>query len=156
MRLSHESKMTYKDGMTFRPCRFAVLIILLLVAGCASAPPLPKTPKAPKPPVGEQAGACKILEEGRASFYADKFNGRRTASGEIFSNAKMTAAHKTLPFGTDVVVENSANGRTVHVRINDRGPFIKGRVIDLSKEAAREIDMIGAGVVPVTVWKCKS
>lgn len=97
-----------------------------------------------------------MLEEGRASFYANKFDGRRTASGEIFSNAKMTAAHKTLPFGTDVLVENPENGRTVHVTINDRGPFIKGRVIDLSKAAAREIDMIGAGVVPVTVWKCKS
>lgn len=138
--------------MTVRPCRFAVLLVLL-AAGCASAPPVSKKPKAP---AGEQIGACRVLEEGKASFYADKFNGRRTASGEIFSNGKMTAAHKTLPFGTDVVVENPANGRTVHVSINDRGPFIRGRVIDLSKAAAREIDMIGAGVVPVTVWKCKS
>jgi rare lipoprotein A len=88
----------------------------------------------------------KIIEEGKASYYADKFNGRKTASGERFSNAKKTAAHKTLPFGTKVKVTNVANGRSVKVRINDRGPFVAGRSIDLSKKAARKIGMIKEGV----------
>ena len=88
----------------------------------------------------------KISETGKASFYADKFNGRKTASGERFSNHKKTAAHKTLPFGTKVKVTNIANGRSVKVRINDRGPFVAGRSIDLSKKAARKIRMINEGV----------
>lgn len=93
-------------------------------------------------------GSCapKITETGKASYYADKFNGRRTASGEIFRNRKKTAAHKTLPFGTQVKVTNLRNGRSVKVRINDRGPFVAGRTIDLSKKAARKIGMVQEGV----------
>jgi len=90
--------------------------------------------------------APKVVETGKASFYADKFNGRKTASGERFSNRKKTAAHKTLPFGTKVTVTNMRNGRSVKVRINDRGPFVAGRSIDLSKKAARKIGMVGEGV----------
>jgi rare lipoprotein A len=99
----------------------------------------------------------KIIEEGKASYYADKFNGRKTASGERFSNAKKTAAHKTLPFGTKVKVTNVANGRSVKVRINDRGPFVAGRSIDLSKKAARKIGMIkeGVGTVKLSYSKKK-
>ncbi|MEO6069767.1 MAG: septal ring lytic transglycosylase RlpA family protein [Chitinophagaceae bacterium] len=88
----------------------------------------------------------KVVESGRASFYADKFNGRKTANGERFSNHKKTAAHKTLPFGTKVKVTNIKNGKSVKVRINDRGPFVAGRSIDLSKKAARKIGMIKDGV----------
>jgi rare lipoprotein A len=90
--------------------------------------------------------APKITETGKASYYADKFNGRKTASGEIFRNRKKTAAHKTLPFGTQVKVTNLRNGRSVKVRINDRGPFVAGRHIDLSKKAARKIGMVQEGV----------
>ena len=89
-------------------------------------------------------------ECGRASWYALH---SRTASGEMMNPAAMTAAHKSLPFGTKVRVVNKANGKAVTVRINDRGPFIKGRVIDLSKEAARKIGMIGSGHAPVCLSK---
>lgn len=90
-----------------------------------------------------------ITQQGEASYYANKFKGRRTANGEIFRQHKRTAASRTIPFGTKVRVTNLRNGKTVKVRINDRGPFIKGRIIDLSKKAARRIDMISDGVVPV-------
>ena len=93
-----------------------------------------------------------LLKKGaHASYYADKFNGRRTASGERFDNQKYTAAHRTLPFGTKVRVTNEANGKSTIVKINDRGPFVKGRVIDLSKSAAIELDFVKAGVADVEV-----
>jgi rare lipoprotein A len=88
---------------------------------------------------------------GIASFYGAYFAGRKTASGERFNPSRMTAAHRTLPFGTRVRVTNMRNGRSVVVRINDRGPFIRGRVIDLSKGAAGVIGMIGRGIAPVRV-----
>ena len=95
--------------------------------------------------------ACSkpIIQTGKASYYADKFEGRKTASGELFTQSKTTAAHKTLPFGTTVKVTNLQNGKTVKVTINDRGPFVEGRIIDLSKSAAKKIDLIKAGVVNV-------
>ena len=96
-------------------------------------------------------GGPKITETGRASFYADKFKGRQTANGEKFRQSKKTAAHKTLPFGTKVTVKNLSNGRRVKVRINDRGPFVKGRIIDLSKKAAKKIGMVDAGVADVEI-----
>ena len=92
---------------------------------------------------------CK--QTGLASYYADKFNGRKTANGEIFDENKLTAAHKTLPFGTIVKVTNLTNNKSVIVRVNDRGPFVAGRIIDLSKAAAKKINLIEAGVVKVTV-----
>ncbi len=88
-------------------------------------------------------------QNGKASYYADKFHGRTTASGEKYDKNKMTAAHKKLPFGTRVRVTNKGNGKSVIVRINDRGPFVKGRIIDLSRAAATKVDMIRAGVVDV-------
>jgi rare lipoprotein A len=88
--------------------------------------------------------------EGIASYYAEPYHGRRTANGEVFDTYQaLTAAHRTLPFNTVVRVTNKTNGREIDVRINDRGPFIDGRVIDLSLRAAREIDMVRAGIVPV-------
>lgn len=93
----------------------------------------------------------KIIESGKASYYADKFEGRQTSNGEIFKQRKKTAAHRTLPFGTKVTVTNLSNGRTVKVRINDRGPFVKGRMIDLSKKAAKKLDMVDAGVANVEI-----
>ncbi|WP_332028699.1 septal ring lytic transglycosylase RlpA family protein [Kaistella sp.] len=84
-----------------------------------------------------------------ASFYHDKFNGRKTASGEIFSNRKLTAAHRTLPFGTIVQVTNLRTGKSVEVRINDRGPFHSSRALDLSKAAFDSIGNTGRGTMPV-------
>ena len=88
---------------------------------------------------------------GRASWYGDRYHGRSTASGEIYDMHALTAAHKTLPFGTVVRVTRTDNRMSVVVKINDRGPFSEGRVIDLSRAAAEEIDMIERGVVDVTL-----
>jgi rare lipoprotein A len=93
--------------------------------------------------------AQAAVTDGLASYYGDRFNGRRTASGERFDQGELTAAHRTLEFGTRVLVTNKDNGRSVEVTINDRGPYTRGRSIDLSKEAAREIGMLGRGVAPV-------
>jgi rare lipoprotein A len=88
---------------------------------------------------------------GIASYYAKKFQHRKTASGEIYNDKLMTAAHKTLPFGTNVVVTNLRNGRSVKVTINDRGPFIKRRIIDLSRAAFSKIEHIDKGVAKVQI-----
>ncbi len=88
-------------------------------------------------------------QEGVASWYGGKFHGRLTANGEIFNTHEMTAAHKHLPFGTMVKVTNLANGKSVQVRINDRGPFVDNRIIDLSHAAASALDMIKTGTSPV-------
>mgnify|MGYP000019415415 CR=1 FL=1 len=90
-------------------------------------------------------------ETGIASYYARKFQNRKTASGERFDNNSMTAAHKTLPFGTEVIVKNLNNGRSVKVRINDRGPFIKGRIIDLTRVAFSTIASIDEGLAKVEI-----
>lgn len=93
----------------------------------------------------------RITETGMASYYGvnDGFNGKKTANGEIFNTHKLTAAHKTLPFGTVVKVTNLSNGESIKVRINDRGPYIKGRIIDLSAKAAEKLDMTSKGVAQV-------
>jgi rare lipoprotein A len=90
-----------------------------------------------------------LTETGNASYYADKFVHKPMANGKKFSQHKLTAAHKTLPLGTKVKVMNLSNRKSVKVRITDRGPFVNGRIIDLSKKAAKRINMINAGVVPV-------
>lgn len=95
--------------------------------------------------------AAQITEIGLASFYADKFHGRVTASGDIFDQKKMTAAHRTLPFGSKVKVTNIKTKKSIVVVINDRGPFVKDRVIDLSKEGAKKLDFIADGVTQVKV-----
>lgn len=92
-----------------------------------------------------------FTETGQASYYGDEFNGKKTASGEIYNMNDFTAAHRTLPFGTKVKVTNTKNNKTIIVRINDRGPFKHGRIIDLSKAAAKEIDLIKYGVVDVKI-----
>ena len=88
---------------------------------------------------------------GRASYYADKYHGRRTSSGEIFNKNAMTAAHKTLEFGTRLKVTNLDNGKSVIVKINDRGPFKPGRILDVSEAAARKLDMIKNGTARVSL-----
>ena len=91
-------------------------------------------------------------ESGKATYYGLRYkSGRKTASGKAYDKNKLTAAHKTLPFGTVVRVTNKKNGKTVDVEITDRGPFRPGRIIDLSVAAAKELDMMKAGVVPVII-----
>jgi rare lipoprotein A len=124
--------------------RWGVAVALGLVAalaGCSTAP------KRPKPAaVAAEPGATQT---GIASWYGPGFHGRPTSSGEIYNQYDLTAAHQTLPHGTRVRVTNLTNGRSVQVRINDRGPFVDDRIIDLSYAAARQIDMIGPGTAPV-------
>ena len=88
-------------------------------------------------------------QSGQASYYADKFAGRPTASGTPYRPGKLTAAHNTLPFGTKIKVTNTRTGRSVNVTVNDRGPHVKGRIVDLSKKAARKIGLTEVGVAPV-------
>lgn len=90
-------------------------------------------------------------ETGLASFYSESYNGKKTANGEIYHSSEYTAAHKKLPFNTKVKVTNLSNGKTVKVRINDRGPFVAGRIIDLTRAAAKKIDMIGVGITKVKI-----
>ena len=90
-------------------------------------------------------------ETGMASYYSDRFEGKVTASGEIFSQSKMTAAHRTIPFGTKVEVTNLNNNKSVVVIVNDRGPFAKDRIIDLSRKAAIKLDFIENGVTKVKI-----
>lgn len=122
--------------------RWGVAVALALAvtaAGCGFGKP---RPIAPSP------GAT---QEGIASWYGPGFHGRRTANGEIYNQYGFTAAHQTLPHGTRVRVTNLTNNRAVLVRINDRGPFVDDRIIDLSFSAARQIEMIGPGTAPVRV-----
>lgn len=88
-------------------------------------------------------------QTGMASFYSDKFEGRKTASGEAYKQKKMTAAHRTLPFNTKIKVTNLDNKKTVIVKVNDRGPFVNNRILDLSKAAAIKLDFIDKGVTKV-------
>ena len=114
---------------------------LFVVTGCAST----------RRGGGGGGGGSGSPETGVASYYAHKYHGRTTASGERFDMNDLTAAHKTLPFGTRVRVTNLDNGKSVTVRVNDRGPFVKGRVIDLSLAAAKKVDMVHAGLANVEV-----
>lgn len=91
------------------------------------------------------------VQEGVASFYSDRFQGATTASGDSFDQQALTAAHPSLPLGSKVLVTRPDTGQEVEVLINDRGPFVKGRIIDLSKRAARELGMIRRGTAPVMV-----
>ena len=91
------------------------------------------------------------VQKGKASYYAKKFSGRQTASGERLHHDSLTCAHRTYPFGTLLKVTNPANGKEVIVRVTDRGPYVKGRIIDLSVRAARELGIIAQGIAPVTV-----
>jgi rare lipoprotein A len=144
-----------------------VLLMLALAAGCAHphrvAHRAPAHPPAPSseppasnpaswPPVSTQPGAAvpgQYLEEGVASWYGVPFNGHRTSNGEIYDMNQLTAAHRTLPFDTVVRVTNLRNGKQIEVRINDRGPFVANRIIDLSLAAAQAIDLVGPGTGPV-------
>jgi rare lipoprotein A len=124
------------------------IAVLALLGGCSTTPergdPSPASAALAKPPGAEFA-------RGRASWYGPGFQGKRTASGERFDMNALTAAHRTLPFGTRVRVRNARNGREVVVRINDRGPQLRDRIIDLSKAAATALDLLQAGAAPVVL-----
>ena len=128
-----------------------VLIALSFLSSCVPQPVY----RSMSNPAIDQAGqsAERISESitGTASYYADKFHGRKTANGEIFNMHDLTAAHNTLPFGTIVRVTNLGNNKSVKLRINDRGPFVKDRIIDVSLAAAKELDMLGTGTAEVRI-----
>lgn len=121
---------------------FIIVSLFLLVYSCEEDEEV--TP-------GDSPGTTSYYEEGLASWYGPGFQGNTTASGEIFDMNKLTAAHKTLDFGTYVEVTNKKNKETIVVKINDRGPYIEGRIIDLAKAAADSINMIEDGVVEVGI-----
>ncbi|HYB21101.1 MAG TPA: septal ring lytic transglycosylase RlpA family protein [Thermodesulfobacteriota bacterium] len=118
--------------------------LILLVAGCA-----PTKPVLYRPP--EPGKEFRYREVGLASWYGEDFHGRRTANGEIYDMYAMTAAHRTLPFNIRVRVTNLENGKKADFRINDRGPFVSGRIIDLSKSGARELGILDPGTAKVAV-----
>ena len=129
-----------------RQCRCFLgsgLVLLLLLAGCGKRRLLVPVPGAP------DLRVARSEIYGIASWYGDPFHGERTSSGEVYDMHAMTAAHRTLPFQTVVRVHNLDNGKRTEIRINDRGPFVKGRIIDLSRAAAQEIDMVGPGTAKV-------
>ena len=121
-----------------------MLLAMILLASCQTAPS-----KVYRPYSGK--GDRHYEAKGTASWYGRPFHGRRTASGERYDMDKMTAAHRTLPFGAYVTVQNLKNGREVTVMVNDRGPFVKNRLIDLSRAAARQLDFASDGTAPVRV-----
>lgn len=124
----------------------AAFAALLGLAACTGSSPRFSPAAAPHMQVG---GDYSSSEEGMASYYADEFHGRKTSNGETFDMNGLTAAHRSLPFNSTVKVTNLDNGQSVTVRINDRGPFVEGRIIDLSKAGARAIGMIGTGTAKV-------
>ena len=129
-----------------------ILMIAFFLQSCgiarvSSERPSPSVNSSSQP--AENAG--RILQEGVASWYGPNFHGKATANGEVFNMNDLTAAHRTLPFNTVVEVQNIENGQTVRVRINDRGPYVDNRVIDLSRRAARAIDMEDSGTANVQI-----
>ncbi len=117
-----------------------LLLFLAVISGCSSTPQS-----------GSGGKWVGHTEAGQASFYADKFQNRKTASGEPYKAGQKTAAHRTLPFGSQVKVTNVRNGKSVVVRINDRGPFVRGRIIDISRSAFARIGEPSAGLLKVRI-----
>lgn len=150
--------------------RYLFAIIFVLLTACGTPAP-PKTYKVKVYDVPAQpdltptqkpyevnglryqpiASADNFVQEGIASWYGEKFHGRKTSNGETYNMYSMTAAHKTLPMNVHLRVTNLANGRSTVVRVNDRGPFVKDRIIDLSYSAAKELDVVGPGTAPVRI-----
>ena len=118
--------------------------VLVLLLGCAHA----------VPPEVKEASGLKEAEEGDASYYGPGLYGQRTASGEVLRPGTLTAAHRTLPFGACVRVTVLESGRSVEVRINDRGPYVAGRILDVAEAAARALGMVGKGVTRVRLTGC--
>lgn len=130
----------------FARCTFLKLVFSLLISGCVSATTFGKVSKE------ITKKNYKYTESGLASFYAKKFNKQKTANGETYKPEKYTAAHSTLPFGTLVLVRKKSSGRFVIVRINDRGPHIPGRIVDLSYSSAEKLGLLRTGVARVELY----
>ncbi len=151
--------MAFSNSLPNRLLKGGVILAFLLFApGCSSTIRIPgsdRTPDTGTQPNYDPTGSfdLKVVSsfDGKATYYADTFQNRQTASGEIYKKSKYTAAHKDLPFNTLVRVTNLKNGRSVVVKINDRGPFGRDREIDLSYIAAKSIDMINDGVIDVRI-----
>jgi rare lipoprotein A len=126
-----------------------VLAISMMFAGCISSPRFTMAPKEGSAAAAPAPAVVGQTEEGVASYYAEEFNGRKTSNGETYDMNALTAAHRTLPFNTRVRVTSLESGKSVIVRINDRGPFKDQRIIDLSYAAAKTIEMIGTGTARV-------
>jgi rare lipoprotein A len=129
--------------MMNHPKTIALFILMLLFMACA--------PKRVAYPPYEPGKEFRYRENGLASWYGEDFHGRKTANGEVYDMNAMTAAHRTLPFNIRVKVTNLDNGKTTEVRVNDRGPFVAGRIIDLSRSGAQELGMLGPGTARVLV-----
>jgi len=143
--------------MSLKPALTLALATLLWLGGCATrAPEMPDLGNLPDasaddtdtPDPGEG-----VIARGLASWYGEPFHGRRTASGEVYDMNELTAAHKTLPFGTRVRVRHARTGKEVTVRINDRGPHVPGRIIDLSRAAASALGIVQGGVGRVVLLR---
>lgn len=149
-----------------RPLFLLILVLAAAIAcaGCTSSPRFATRNSPPSPSEGKTAefrppadakpsrnpaGKVLLTLEGVASYYADDYHGKLTSNGEVFNMNDLTAAHRTFPFGTNLRVTNLENKKTIVVRINDRGPFKDGRIIDLSLAAAKEIDLVRNGTARV-------
>ena len=131
-------------------------VLLGLLAVLASCHSSRGVSKGPSRSLGAGAGRGAAVQTGLGSYYANKFAGRATASGSIYRPNEMTAAHNTLPFGTLIRVTNTRNGRSVEGTVTDRGPHTRGYIVDVSRRAAVELDIIEAGVVPVQLAVVKA
>ena len=125
--------------MTYAPHRFLIILVSVAILGCSSTPEKNST------------GWIGYTEKGKASFYADKHQFGKTASGERYNHDLKTAAHRTIPFGSKIEVTNINNGRSVVAVVNDRGPFVNGRIVDLSKSAFSSIGNTSAGLLNVEI-----
>jgi rare lipoprotein A (peptidoglycan hydrolase) len=152
------------SGIDRKAVRYGLLLVLLAIAAqsCAvitqgNAPtvlptPLPAAKPVPSPNLGKgQPATGAAIQRGEASWYGPGLDGKKTASGDKFDQTELTAAHQTFPLGSKVKVTNLKNGKTAEVEITDRGPFVQGRIIDVSKAAAEKLGMIGSGTVPVEI-----
>jgi len=148
----------HRAASRMRPFAWIPVVVVLFIVGCAQVPTTPsgasrQPPPAPAPQAAPETVPAPapqsgpITERGKVSLYGDDFAGRKTASGDIFDPEALTMAHPTLPFGTKVRVVNLANHRSVEVTVNDRGPFIRGRIADVSLAAGRALGMLKNGVI---------
>jgi rare lipoprotein A len=134
-----------------KTARSSILVaISIFSVACTQSRPLPSIAKSPSI-IKEEEKRGRVFQTGKASWYGGRFHGGPTASGERYNQNSMTAAHKKLPMGTRVRVTNLANGKSCIVRINNRGPYIRGRIIDLSRAAFQKISSLNSGVIHVRI-----
>jgi rare lipoprotein A len=132
--------------MQTRSFKFVYVLLVFSLSGCVSVVHFNQSSKS-----NENNSIQNYIEEGFASYYSDAFEGKETASGEIFTQTGLTAAHRWLPFGTIVKVTNLENGKSILVKINDRGPFVPNRIIDLSKMASQKLGFYNKSIAKVRI-----